>query len=63
MDRLRGAARVRAPRAGCRFVVAEAFTDYDGDVHPAGESWTFLTHNFLPYDDGLSLIVSLDDQG
>jgi len=25
-----------------------------------GETWTFLGHNFLPHDDGLSLFVSLD---
>jgi hypothetical protein len=45
---------------GACYVVSETFTDYDGDVHPAGESWTFLGHGFAPYDDGLSLFVSLD---
>ena len=44
----------------CYEVIAD-FADYDGDVHPAGERWRFLTHNFLPYEDGLSLFVSLDD--
>ena len=36
------------------------FTDFDGDVHRAGEEWTFLGSSFLPHDDGLSLFVSLD---
>ena len=46
--------------AGQRYRVSAAFTDFDGDVHPAGEEWTFLGASFLPYDDGLSLFVSLD---
>jgi hypothetical protein len=45
---------------GTRYVVARAFVDFDGDTHPAGEEWTFLGSNFAPYDDGLSLFVSLD---
>jgi len=40
--------------------VAKAFRDFDGDDHPEGERWIFLGHNFLPYDEGLSLFVSLD---
>jgi Domain of unknown function (DUF3601) len=47
-----------ALRVGRRFHVVRAFSDYDGDEHPVGEAWTFLGHNFLPYDDGLSLFVS-----
>ncbi len=47
-------------KAGQRYRVLRAFTDYDGDVHPPGEEWTFLGTSFLPYDDGLSLFVSLD---
>lgn len=46
--------------AGRTYRVVQSFTDYDGDLHPAGESWTYLSHNFVPYDDGLSLFVSLD---
>ena len=46
---------------GVRYVVCAAFRDFDGDPHPEGESWTFLGHNFSPYDDGLSLFVSLAD--
>jgi hypothetical protein len=45
---------------GERYVVAMSFADFDGDVHPVGESWTFLGAAFLPYEDGQSLFVSLD---
>lgn len=47
-------------KAGRRYRVLRAFTDFDGDVHPPGEEWTFLGSSFLPHDDGLSLFVSLD---
>lgn len=47
-------------RVGDRCVVSEPFSDYDGDLHATGESWTFLTQHFVPYHDGLSLFVSLD---
>ncbi|RFA27035.1 hypothetical protein CAI21_15925 [Alkalilimnicola ehrlichii] len=46
--------------AGRQYKVIKAFTDYDGDVHPVGESWVYLGFSFLPYDSGLSLFVSLD---
>jgi hypothetical protein len=45
---------------GARYVVAREFVDHDKDVHPVGETWTYLGHNFVPYHDGLSLFVSLD---
>jgi hypothetical protein len=45
---------------GQRYCVIKEFVDFDGDLHPVGESWTFLGQSFLPYDDGLSLFVSLD---
>jgi hypothetical protein len=45
---------------GSRYVVAEAFTDFDGCRHPVGESFRFLRHSFLPYEDGLSLVVAED---
>jgi hypothetical protein len=45
---------------GRRYRVTKNFTDYDGDQHLPGESWIYLGHNFLPYDNGLSLFVSLD---
>ena len=46
--------------AGERYAVVRPFTDFDGDVHPVAEEWTFLGAAFLPYDDGQSLFVSLD---
>lgn len=46
--------------AGRRYRVTKAFVDFDGDTHPPGEQWTFLGASFLPYEDGLSLFVSLD---
>lgn len=45
---------------GLRYRVVRPFTDFDGDAHGAGETWTYLGHNFVPYHDGLSLFVSLD---
>ena len=48
-------------RPGARCVVRVPFQDYDGATHPEGESWTFRTHSFLPYDDGLSLFVLRPD--
>ena len=48
--------------AGIRYVVRHEFEDFDGVVHPVGEEWLFLGASFLPYDDGLSLFVSLDGQ-
>jgi hypothetical protein len=45
-----------------RYTVVREFTDFDGMLHPPGEIWRFLTYSFLPYDDGLSLFVSLDDK-
>ncbi len=44
---------------GAEFAVIVAFTDYDGGVHPVGERWTYRGKSFLPYDDGLSLFVSI----
>ncbi len=44
-------------KPGHRYVVRQAFTDFDGSIHPVGETWTFHGYNFLPYDDGLTLIV------
>lgn len=45
---------------GRRYEVARAFTDFDGGQHRVGESWTYLTYSFLPYDDGLSLFATID---
>ena len=46
--------------AGRRYRVVQAFRDYDRGLHIGGETWIFLGYSFLPYDDGLSLFVSLD---
>jgi len=45
---------------GHQYQVTRDFTDFDGADHRSGERWTFLGHTFLPYDDGLSLFVSVD---
>ncbi len=45
---------------GKRYRVIKSFRDFDGQDHPIGEEWTYLGTAFLPYDDGLSLFVSLD---
>ena len=44
-----------------KYKVVKAFTDYDHQVHPVGETWTFLRTNFLPYEDGLTLHVQLEN--
>ena len=43
------------------YVVLKEFVDFDGVLHRPGERWQFLGYAFLPYDDGLSLFVSLDN--
>jgi hypothetical protein len=50
-------------RPGVRYRVIQAFTDFDRQVHPVGEEWSYLGTAFLPYDDGRSLFVSLDGVG
>ncbi|WP_369751372.1 DUF3601 domain-containing protein [Asticcacaulis sp. AC402] len=57
----------RSSRAGIRhlevnqrYQIAMEFTDYDGRLHPAGESWTYMGHGFLPYEDGLTLFVRVN---
>ena len=40
--------------------VTAPFTDYDGMTHPVGETWRFVSKNFLPYEDGLTLEVEQD---
>jgi hypothetical protein len=46
--------------AGRKYRVVREFVDHDKTLHPVGETWTFLGSSFLPYEDGLSLFVSLD---
>lgn len=45
-----------------KYEVIQAFTDFDGQVHPVGETFWFRGDNFLPYDDGLSLFLSPDGE-
>jgi len=40
----------------------KAFKDFDGTIHPAGERWLFLESHFLPYEDGLTLVVYLNGE-
>jgi hypothetical protein len=42
--------------------VITEFKDYDGIIHPVGESWNFVQKNFLPYEDGLSIFIERDGQ-
>ena len=46
---------------GQKYRLTKPFTDYDGNVHHPGETWTFLRTNFLPYEDGLTVHLRLDD--
>jgi len=46
---------------GATYLVISPFVDYDGIPHPLGEKWRFLAKNFLPYEDGLTLEVELDE--
>lgn len=47
--------------AGNTYVVCKDFKDFDGHWHLVGERWKFLGYSFFPYENGLSLFVSLDD--
>lgn len=45
---------------GKTYRVITAFEDYDGLPHSVGEVWRFVSHSFLPYDDGLTFYVERD---
>ena len=45
---------------GKNYRVIADFIDYDGLPHTVGESWSFAGHDFLPYDDGLTLYIVQD---
>jgi len=47
---------------GQTYRVVKAFKDFDGIIHPAGERWLFLESHFLPYEDGLTLVVYLNGE-
>ena len=42
---------------GKTYRVITAFKDYDWNIHPVGELWRFVGKNFLPYEDGLTLLI------
>ena len=46
---------------GRTYRVVAPFVDYDGIAHPIGETFRFVEKHFLPYEDGLTLMV--DQQG
>lgn len=45
-------------RPGERYFVVRPFIDYDQVGHSVGESWIFVRHAFLPYEDGLTLVLT-----
>ncbi|MEI9943630.1 MAG: DUF3601 domain-containing protein [Chitinophagaceae bacterium] len=46
---------------GQKYKVIKPFTDYDKQVHEVGTTWTFVETNFLPYEDGLTVHIRLDN--
>lgn len=52
-------AAIKTLTPGQRYRVVREFIDYDRLVHPVGETWVFEHTNFVPYEDGLTLHVSL----
>lgn len=46
--------------SGRTYRVVTAFVDYDGLPHSIGETWRFVSKEFLPYEDGLTLHVERD---
>ena len=47
---------------GPTYRVVRPFTDFDGRRHAAGDLWTYRSESFLPYDDGLTLFVTINGQ-
>ena len=45
---------------GKTYRVIREFTDYNGLPHALDETWRFISHNFVPYYDGLTLYVERD---
>jgi hypothetical protein len=42
---------------GGRYRVTKSFQDADGDEHPIGEDWTFVSTLFSKFDDELTLCI------
>lgn len=47
-------------RAGDRVRVRKSFTDYNGSLFEAGDTWYFACAYYLPYDGGYTLYISHD---
>ena len=47
---------------GQQYAVIKSFTDFDGIVHKVGETWIYQGTHFLPYDDGLTLHVIVNNK-
>lgn len=47
--------------SGQKYRVVKPFVDFDKQMHPIGETWTFVETNYVPYDDGLTLHVIKDN--
>ncbi len=45
---------------GHEYRIVREFRDFDGVAHGVNERLMFRSKSFLPYDDGLSLIVEID---
>jgi hypothetical protein len=45
---------------GQKYRIIKPFTDYDRALHKVGQCWTFVETHFLPYEDGLTVMVRLD---
>lgn len=58
--RLSTTLKIDALSPGYCYAVVKEFYDYDNSAHSVGEKWICLGNNYSPYDDGLSLFVSLD---
>ncbi len=60
-----GSITVPSAWENCRLVrgrpyrVIKEFVDFDGDVHPVGEEWSFVASIFSPYDDLLLVGVRM----
>lgn len=47
---------------GQTYQVIKMFKDYDGTIHAVGERWRFVRKDFLPYEDGLTLFIEMDER-
>ena len=45
---------------GTTYRVKTAFKDFDHISHNVGDSWRFVSKDFLPYDDGLTVHIERD---